>query len=77
MWVLDLAELEHPLIATNNVKGLEVDGAEYANGFVFSRIVEDDEDEDGLYVVRQTIKWKERGGYSTEEVVRYVLQLKD
>lgn len=77
IWVLDLAELEHPLIATNDVKRLEVDETEYGDGFVFSRVIEDDEDEDGLYLVRQTVKWRERGGYSSEDVVRYVLQLKD
>lgn len=77
IWVLDLAELEYPLIATNNVKRLEVDETEYGDGFVFSRVIEDDEDEDGLYLVRQTVKWKERGGYSSEEVVRYVLQLEN
>ena len=51
-WVLGMGQAEHPLIEVEDIEDLEVDGETYEGGFVFSREVEDDEDEDELYVVR-------------------------
>ena len=74
--VLGLGELEHPLAATNDVKLLEVSPKEY-DGFFFSREVEDDDDEDGLFVVRTKVTWSEARREAAEEVVQYVLQRDD
>lgn len=75
-WYLCLGELEHPLFMTNDVKGLEVSGVEYGDGYVFSRIIEDDENEDELFVVRTSVTWDRGSKKFTEEVARYVLQAK-
>jgi len=73
-WALALGELDYPLSVTNDVKELEVEPFTYPNGLTFSREVEDDEDEDGLFVVRTRVSWPRRGRESQEETVRYVFQ---
>ena len=75
-WTLGLGEADHPMYATNDVKQLVVDHERYPNGCTYSRTVEDDEDKDGLYVVRITVTWPEHGAEMKEEVVRYVLERK-
>lgn len=75
-WYLGLGELEYPLFYTNDVKGLEVEDTEYGDGFIFSRVVEDDEDEDELFVVRSAVRWTRGSSEFKEEVARYVLQAK-
>ena len=75
-WTLGLGEVDHPLEATNDVKSLAVDEVRYPNGCAYSRTVEDDEDEDGLYLVRITVTWPDKGSVAREEVVRYVFQQK-
>ncbi len=75
-WYLGLGELDYPLFMTNDVKTLEVSDVEYGDGYVFSRIVEDDENEDELFVVRTSVKWEHGSKKFTEEVARYVLQAK-
>jgi len=78
-WTLGQGEVDFPMMATNDVKALAVDEAKghYDNGFTYSRTVDDDEDEDGLYVVRITVKWSDRENAPREEVVRYVWQPKE
>ena len=56
-WVLGQGELDYPLFYTNDLKSLEVEDAEYPGEYFFSRIVEDDEDEDRLFVVRTRVAW--------------------
>ena len=73
-WYLGFGELEHPLFMTNDVMTLAVDEVEYGDGFFFSREVEDDEDEDGLYVVKSKVHWERGTRNFSEEVARYVLQ---
>jgi prepilin-type N-terminal cleavage/methylation domain-containing protein len=75
-WTLGLGEVDYPMEATNDVKQLAVDDVAYPNGCTYSRIVEDDEDEDGLYVVRIRVTWPGRGNVMKEEVVRYVFEQK-
>jgi len=78
IWTLNKGEAEHPLtVVTNDIKSLEVSNEEYPNGFSYSREVEDDEDEDGLYVVRARATWSEKGRESKEEVVSYVMYLEN
>ena len=73
-WVLGRGEAEFPLTATDDVEELEVSGEEYENGFTFSREIEEDEDEDELFVVRTRVTWTDSGHERYEETVRYILQ---
>jgi prepilin-type N-terminal cleavage/methylation domain-containing protein len=76
-WTMGQGEVDHPMLTTNDVKSLVVDEVKYDNGYTYSRSVEDDEDKDGLYVVRIVVTWSERENGPREEVVRYVLQQKE
>jgi prepilin-type N-terminal cleavage/methylation domain-containing protein len=72
-WALGVGEVKHPFIPpTNDVKEIEVDEEELPGGLRFSRQVEDDEDEDGLYVVRTKVQWGADAYLATEEVVSYI-----
>jgi len=73
-WALDRGEADHPLVRTNDVKTLAVDPVEYEGGFTYERIIDDDEDEDGLFVVKSRVFWMKDGREYAEEIVRYVLQ---
>ncbi len=66
--VLELAELEHPLVWSNSVSENTVDNIEYPGGFVFSRALEATDEEPELYVVTARVRWKESGRDSFEEV---------
>lgn len=78
VWVLNAGEAAHPTAAvTGRVDALNVDAEEYPGGFTYSRTVEEDDDEDGLYVVRSRAAWSDKGRESYEEVVGYVLYLGD
>jgi prepilin-type N-terminal cleavage/methylation domain-containing protein len=70
-WALGMGELAHPPVVSNDVRELEVEGEDY-EGFRFSRRVEEDEDEDDLYVVRTRVTWSLEAREGYEEVVRYV-----
>ncbi|MDD4873232.1 MAG: hypothetical protein PHR77_21975 [Kiritimatiellae bacterium] len=74
-WTLNKGDLDYPIVATNDVKSLEVSPVEYPGGFTFSREVEDDEDKDQLYVMRTKVSWSDHSKEMSEEVVRYVLEL--
>jgi prepilin-type N-terminal cleavage/methylation domain-containing protein len=73
-WTMDLGDLEHPLL-TNDIEQVEVEPKEYPNGFTYARTFEEDDDEDGLYVVRTKVTWSETRGAMSHEVVRYLLRL--
>ena len=77
-WTIGMGEVDYPLIVTNDVKNLAVDGVKYDNGCTYSRTVEDSEDQnkDGLYVVHIVVTWTDRADGPREEVVRYVWQPK-
>jgi len=71
-WALGVGMLERPLFVTNEVDDLEVPDVDY-DGFTFSREVGDDDDEDGLYVVKTKVSWGGRGdNRMSEEIVEYV-----
>lgn len=80
-WALGMGELEHPVLMPKDrgddmdpVPLWEVSPTTYDNGMVYSREVEEpDEDEkDGLYLLRSRVAWTESGHAGYEEVVRYV-----
>ena len=71
--VLDLGELEHPLVMTNEVFENEVDEYEpLENGFVFTRTVSEIEDEEDMFLVQTKVSWAARGRQSFEEVETYI-----
>ena len=72
-WALNRGMLDHPILFTEKIEEQDVDGEDY-DGYVFSRKVEDDEDEDGLYVVRSRVTWPSGGRELTEEIVEVVYQ---
>lgn len=74
-WTFGRGELDFPLIVSNDIEELEVDPEEYDNGFTFWREVEekdDEEENEGLYVVTSKIRWTSRGRDAIEEIVQYV-----
>lgn len=76
-WTLGMGQLDYPFIVTDDVEDLEVEPFTYPNGFTYSREVEDDEDEDGLFVIRTRVSWSDRGRETYEEIVRYVWQMEE
>jgi prepilin-type N-terminal cleavage/methylation domain-containing protein len=73
-WTLAMGEADHPMLETNDVESLNVSAETYDNGLVYTREVEDDEDEDGLYLVRARVMWTDKGHEAYEEVVSYIYQ---
>jgi prepilin-type N-terminal cleavage/methylation domain-containing protein len=81
-YVFSLGELEYPMRESTDVeKDLPVDAdPDLVEGYVFERTVDEKELEtnqvdDGLFVVRTRVTWG-TGESQTEELVRYVRQLK-
>ena len=72
-WALNRGMLEHPILFAEKIEEQDVDGEDY-DGYVFSREIEDDEDEDGLFVVRTWVTWPSGGREMKEEVVEVVYQ---
>ena len=72
--VMDLAEIVHPVLFKDDPENdLAVsDDSSVADGYTFSRECEEDEDEDGLYLVTSTVH-KDGGGWGATLVVhRYI-----
>jgi hypothetical protein len=75
--VLDLAELEHPVLRTTDEQGREVIrnlplGPLDYGGFTFTRDAERHEQQEDLYVVRTRVSWSARGRQAFEEVSGYL-----
>ncbi len=70
--VLDRGELDYPIMTTNSAEANVVSGAEYPDGFTFSRSVEQVAGEESLYIVKTRVVWSESGQASFEEVVGYL-----
>jgi len=72
--VLAQGEIAHPLVfETDPVEDLRVDAdRDLRDGYTFERDCEEDEDEDGLYVVRSRVAYGAGGPGSELTVVRYV-----
>ena len=75
--VLSQAEAEYPVEAAADIEGLNVEETPYPGGFVYTRKVDEKEDdeEDGLWVVRSRVAWSEKNREMGEEVVRYVFKV--
>lgn len=72
--VLDAAEIVHPVLFEEDpVNDLAVSSdSSIADGYTFSRECEEDEDEDGLYLVTSTVKADGGGWGSTLTIHRYI-----
>ncbi len=70
LWTLGRGEADFPLTSAENVDEMDVPGETYANGCTFAREVEEDDDEDGLRVLRMTVT---RDGRTIERVERLLL----
>ena len=67
------AEVEYPLIATNELDEMNVPLTTLDSGLTFERIVEEeDEDEDDLYRITTRVGWTARGESRVDEVVQYL-----
>lgn len=78
-WVLGLGELAYPIKATADVMEdvpVSADSGLF-EGYSFEREVEEDEDEDGLFVVRTRVFWGSGGPGAAEEVVHLVFEEKE
>ena len=73
-WILQMKQLEHPILyeTIEEIEDIEVDLEVEDNGFSFERIVEDDEDEDNLYLVRSIVSWNNKGYLAKEEYIEYI-----
>ena len=73
-WIVALAELRHPLAGYEKLDDIVVEedaelaekGESLGEGCIFSRTVdekeiEEDEDDDGIYVIRTSIEWGKGG----------------
>ena len=72
--VFDQAEIVHPMLFDKEpVDELAVaEDSGIVDGYTFSRECEEDEDEDGLYVVTSTVRAKDGGWGGSLKVVPYV-----
>ena len=71
-WALNLGELEHPVLPTEDYTDWEVPPTRYGE-ITYARAVEEPEEyEDGLFVLRSRASWSDRGGESYEETIRLV-----
>ena len=78
-WTFGLALAEHPLFSTNKLEDIEVSPQTYKD-MTFERTVDekkDTKDDDGLYVVRTSVGWKDRSRTWREEMVQYVYLTED
>jgi prepilin-type N-terminal cleavage/methylation domain-containing protein len=78
-WTFGLALAEHPLFPTNRLEDIEVTPQDY-NDMTFERTVDEKKDtkeDDGLYVVRTSVGWKDRGRTWREEMVQYIYLTED
>jgi len=73
-WLLQTKQLEYPILyeTIEEIEDIEVDLEADDNGFSFERIVEDDEDEDHLYLVRSIVSWNNKGYLAKEEYIEYI-----
>ena len=70
--IMDRANIDYPLLMTNEVYDNVVAPVTFDNGYVFTRNVEPDEDEEDLFIVRTKVSWSSRGKKCFEEVESYI-----
>jgi len=82
--ILDLGELEHPLLVTKDpldhkdkVINLNVSPADYGAGYTFTRSGERSSTLPDLVVVKTRVAWATRGQEAGEEVTSYLFYTND
>jgi len=82
--ILDMGELEHPLLVTKDpllskdrVINLNVGPVDYDNGYTFTRSGERSATLKDLVVVKTRVAWSARGRESSEEVLSYLFYTND
>ncbi len=75
-WAMGMGEADYPLFETNSIESLEVEGEEYAGGFVYSRKIDETpfDEQNHLYIMRIRVKWGGDEGGTVEEVIRCIYQ---
>jgi hypothetical protein len=78
-WLLQVKQVEYPILyeTIENIEDIAVDLEMDDNGFSFERIVEEDEDEDDLYLVRSVVTWKNKGYTAKEDNIEYIWFVSD
>lgn len=78
-WVLQSKQLEHPIIfeLIEDIEDVEVPAETDDDGFTFQRIVEEDLDEDDLYLVRSVVSWERKGHTVHEDHIEYIWFVSD
>ncbi|MDA3798847.1 MAG: prepilin-type N-terminal cleavage/methylation domain-containing protein [Kiritimatiellae bacterium] len=73
-WLLQLKQLEHPILydTIEEIEDVAVPAETDENGFTFERIVEDDDDEDDLYLVKSVVSWTRKGYTVKEDHIEYI-----
>jgi hypothetical protein len=71
-WTLSRGDLDFPIALAEEPEDVEVGGERYENGMTYSRAIEPDEDEDGLWVVRTRVTWRRGEREAAEEVLSVV-----
>jgi type II secretory pathway component PulJ len=73
-WVMSVGQLEHPFMFAEDIEEQAVSGEDY-DGYTFIRDIEEDDDEDELFVVRTRVVWERNGRERMTEIVEYVFQV--
>ncbi len=77
-WVFGVGSLEHPVTEAEKPEELVVEPDNtLVDGFTFERtidekIIEEDVDDDGLYIMRTRVSWGNGGDGQSEEIVQYI-----
>jgi hypothetical protein len=71
-WTMSRGDLDFPIEMAEEPEDAEVSGERYENGMTYSRAIEPDEDEDGLWLVRTRVTWNRGSREAAEEVLRIV-----
>lgn len=75
-WVMSVGQLEHPFMFAEDIEEQGVSGEDY-DGYTFIREIEEDDDEDELFVVRTRVVWERSGRERMTEITEYVFQAEE
>jgi hypothetical protein len=69
---MDRGNLDYPLLVTNEVYDNVVAPIRFDDGYVYTRDVDPDPDEEDLFIIRTRVSWSTSGRKSFEEVESYI-----
>jgi prepilin-type N-terminal cleavage/methylation domain-containing protein len=73
MWAIETGSRAHSLLFAKDIREEGVDGEVYGR-MTFRRVIEEDGDKDGLYVVRSIAEWGLGARPAREEVAEFYYQ---